>query len=98
MFKKNSLKFGLLLGFISPVLSVVGYYLIKLSSVFTFGEFLSELRTNKALMTAMTIPCLVLNIVLFTIYINSKRDLTAKGIFTITLVCAIISLVLKFTA
>ena len=98
MFKKNTLRFGLILGFLSPVLSVVGYYFIKFYPTFSFGEFLSELRANKALITAMTIPCLLLNIVLFTIYINSSKDLTAKGVFAVTLVYAIISLIVKFTA
>jgi hypothetical protein len=59
---------------------------------------LSELRSNKALITAMTIPCLILNIILFTIYINSRKDQTAKGVFAVTLVYAIVSLIVKFTA
>ncbi|RYY21137.1 MAG: hypothetical protein EOO04_18755 [Chitinophagaceae bacterium] len=98
MFKRNNLRLGLLLGFLAPVLSVFGYYFIKFYPTFSFGEFMSGLRSNKALITAMTIPCLLLNIVLFTIYINSKKDQTAKGIFAITLVYAIVSLLVKFTA
>jgi len=98
MFKKNDLRFGLILGFLAPVLSVVGYYFIKYYPTFSVGEFMDELRSNKALITAMTIPCLLLNIVLFTVYINSRRDQTAKGIFAITLVYAIVSLIVKFTA
>ncbi|MHA4846313.1 hypothetical protein ACX0G7_19205 [Flavitalea antarctica] len=98
MFKRNELRFGLLLGFLAPVLSVFGYYFIKYYPTFSFGEFIAGLRSNKALITAMTIPCLLLNIVLFTIYINSKKDQTAKGIFAITLVYAILSLIVKFTA
>ena len=98
MFKKNSLRFGLILGFLAPVLSVLGYYFVKFYPTFSFGEFLAALRANKALITAMTIPCLLLNIVLFTIYINSRKDQTAKGVFAVTLVYAIISLIVKFTA
>ena len=98
MFKKNTLRFGLILGFLAPVLSVFGYYFIKFYPTFSFGEFLTALRGNKALITAMTIPCLLLNIVLFTIYINSRKDQTAKGVFAVTLVYAIISLIVKFTA
>lgn len=96
MLKKNNLKFGLLLGFLAPLLSFVGYYFYKFYPTFSFGDFLTALRTNKSLVTAITIPCLLLNIVLFTIYINSKRDQTAKGVFAITLVYAIISLMFKF--
>ena len=97
MLKKNNLKFGLLLGFIAPMLSLIGYYFYKYS-LFSFGDFISLLRDNKSLITAITIPCLFVNIILFTIYINSRRDQTAKGIFAITLVYAIASLVFKFIA
>jgi hypothetical protein len=45
--------------------------------------------------TAITIPCLLVNIILFTFYINTRRDQTAKGIFAITLVYAIASLMFK---
>jgi hypothetical protein len=54
------------------------------------------LRTNKALVTAITIPCLVLNMVIFTYYINSKLDRTAKGIFAVTLLYALASLAVKY--
>ncbi|RYG06386.1 MAG: hypothetical protein EOO02_00740 [Chitinophagaceae bacterium] len=98
MFTKNNLRLGLIVGFIAPLLSVFGYYFWKFYPTFTFGEFITGLRSNKALITAMTIPCLFLNIVLFTVYINARKDQTAKGVFAVTLVYAIVSLVLKFTA
>jgi len=97
MFKRNNLRFGLILGFLAPVISVFGYYFYKFYPIFSFGEFISALRANKALITAMTIPCLLLNIILFTIYINSRKDQTAKGVFAVTLVYAILSLIVKFT-
>jgi hypothetical protein len=98
MFKRNNLRFGLILGFLAPLISVFGYYFYKFYPTFSFGDFISELRGNKALITAMTIPCLLLNIILFTIYINARKDQTAKGVFAVTLVYAIISLIVKFTA
>lgn len=98
MFTKNNLRFGLIIGFIAPLLSVFGYYFWKFYPTFSFGEFISGIRSNRAIITAMTIPCLLLNIILFTYYINARKDQTAKGVFAITLVYAIISLVLKFTA
>ena len=95
IFKRDSLKLGLIIGFIAPLISVVGYYFIRFR-VFTFGEYLSALIRNKPLLTGITIPCLLLNIALFTVYVNTKRDQTAKGIFAITLVYAITSLMIKF--
>jgi hypothetical protein len=98
MFKRNNLRFGLILGFLAPLISVLGYYFYRFYPTFSFVEFITELRSNKALITAMTIPCLLLNIALFTIYINLRKDESAKGIFAVTLVYAIISLIVKFTA
>ena len=95
IFKRDSLKFGLLLGFIAPFLSLVGYYFIRFR-LYTFKEYLTALKQNKPLLTGITIPCLLLNIVLFTIYTNTHRDQTAKGIFVVTLIYAIMSLMLKF--
>ena len=96
IFKKDNLSFGLILGFIAPLLSLVIYYFVKFYPVFSMGDMFDALKTNKRLVTAISIPCLFLNVILFTIYINSRRDSTAKGIFASTLVYAIASLLFKF--
>ncbi|MBO9198759.1 MULTISPECIES: hypothetical protein [Niastella] len=95
MFKKDNLRFGMLLGFIAPLLSLVIYYFIKFRA-YSFLDFLEFIGSNKNQITAISVPCLVLNIALFTFYINTRRDKTAKGVFAITLIYAIVSLVIKF--
>ena len=95
MFKKDNLRFGLLLGFIAPLLSLIIYYFVRFR-VYSFLDFLQFVGSNKNQITAISVPCLVLNIALFTFYINTRRDKTAKGIFAITLVYAIAALLLKF--
>jgi hypothetical protein len=95
MFKKDNLRFGMLLGFIAPLLSLIAYYFIKFS-LFSVADFFRFVAANKSQITAISVPCLVLNIALFTFYINTHRDKTAKGIFAITLVYAIAALLLKF--
>jgi hypothetical protein len=95
VFKKNNVRLGIILGLVGPIISFFGYYLIKFR-LFSLGEFMNALRTNKPLLTGLTVPCLLLNIVLFTIYVNTHRDETAKGIFAITLIYAIASLLFKF--
>lgn len=96
MLKKDNIKLGLLLGFIAPILSLCIYYLVKFYPLFTVSDFFAFIATNKNQVTAISVPCLVLNIALFTFYINSRRDKTAKGIFAVTLIYAIAALVLKF--
>jgi hypothetical protein len=66
--------------------------------VYSFSDFIFYLRTNKQLVTAITIPCLVLNIALFTYFINTRNDRTAKGIFAVTLLYAVSSLLFKYLA
>lgn len=96
MFKKNNLRFGLILGFIAPLLSLVIYYLYKFYPTFTVDEFFQFFRENKNQVTAVSVPCLLLNIALFTYYINTNKDNTAKGIFVVTLIYAVLALIVKF--
>lgn len=94
MLKKDTLPFGLLLGFLAPLISMVVYYFIRFSE-FSIVDVLDLMAREKNQITAITIPCLLLNIVLFTFYVNTQRDKTAKGIFAITLVFAIGALLAK---
>jgi hypothetical protein len=93
--KKDNLKLGIGLGLLAPLLAMVIYYLLNFLHAFSMSEFFYVLRTNKALLTAITSICLLANAVLFTIYINTHRDQTAKGIFVATLLYGIFILVYK---
>lgn len=95
MFKRDNFKFGLLLGILAPILSLVIYYLVKFFPLFTVADFFQFVADNPNQVTAISVPCLVLNIALFTFYINTHRDNTGKGIFAVTLVFAIATLVAK---
>jgi hypothetical protein len=94
IFKKDNLKLGLILGLIGPALGLVVIYFIKYSGI-SFGDFFSEFINNKALITSIGSLSLLANVLLFTIYINTHRDHTAKGIFIITLIYGIAILLLK---
>jgi hypothetical protein len=96
MLKRDDIRLGLLLGFIAPIISLGIYYLVKFYPLFSLSDFFNFIAENRNQITAISVPCLVLNIALFTLYINSHRDKTAKGIFAITLVFAITALLLKF--
>ena len=58
-------------------------------------EFLDYFFNDNRLITSIGALCLLANAVLFTIYINTHRDKTAKGVFATTLVYGITILVLK---
>jgi hypothetical protein len=92
--KKDNLKFGFLLGLISPVIVFIIIYFARFSG-YTFGEFVNTFFRENRLITFFGVWCLVGNIALFTYYINTSRDRTAKGIFAITLLYGIGVLLLK---
>ena len=95
IFKRDQYVFGVILGLVMPMLSFFGYYYWKFS-LFSFEDFINLLEANKQLVTALTIPCLLMNIVIFTLYINGQRDKTANGIFVVTIIYAVSALLIKF--
>lgn len=92
--KKDNLKLGLVLGLLGPALGLIIVYFVKFSS-YGFGEFLDYFFNDSKLITSIGALCLLANAVLFTIYINTHRDNTAKGIFATTLVYGIAILIIK---
>jgi hypothetical protein len=96
MLRRDNLKMGVLLGLVAPLLGLIIYYFVAfyVRNV-SFAEFLRYLREYRSLLTGVSSVSLVANAVLFTIYINSRRDKTAKGIFLATLVYGIAVLLIK---
>jgi len=95
LLKKDNLKFGLVLGLLGPVIGLLVVYLVSYRS-FSFGEFFNFFITDNKRITSIGALSLLANAVLFTIYINTHRDNTAKGIFLTTVIYGIGILVLKF--
>ncbi len=91
---KNSLQLGLILGLVTPMLVLVLIYFLKFSAL-EFKDFLTVFFLEKQIITLFGVWCLVGNIALFTYYINTRKDATAKGIFALTLIYGIGVLVLK---
>ena len=92
--KRDNLKLGLILGLLGPALGLVVVYFLKFSS-YSFTDFLDYFFKDTRLITSIGALCLLANAVLFTIYINTHRDNTAKGIFATTLVYGIAILIIK---
>ena len=95
MFKKDTLKFGILLGILGPLLAMIVYYFCVFSGTISIREYVYVLHTNLQLLTAISSISLLANAVLFTVYINTHRDKTAKGIFVATLIYGVFVLVYK---
>jgi hypothetical protein len=96
IFKKDNLKLGLVLGFLGPIIGLVAVYFLKSDfQGLRFTDFLDLFINSNKLITSVGALSLLANVVLFTLYINTHRDNTAKGIFLITLIYGIAILVLK---
>lgn len=94
IFKRDNLKLGLILGLIGPFLGLVVVYFIKFPS-YNFVDFLDYFIHDNKMITSFGSLSLLANVILFTLYVNTHRDKTAKGIFLITLIYGITILVLK---
>ncbi|MBS1509919.1 MAG: hypothetical protein JST86_03710 [Bacteroidetes bacterium] len=95
-FKQDKFIFGFIMGLIAPVGGFVIYKYTKLSA-FTFKETFQYLLVEPGhnLLTVAISLSLMANAVLFTVYINSRIDKTAKGIFIATLIYGLTALSLK---
>ncbi len=95
IFKKDNFVFGLVLGFIAPLFGFILYKYVKYQA-FTFAEMFQWLKLNPNIITAFLSVSLFANAALFTVYINGHRDKTAKGIFVVTIIYAIITMLFKY--
>lgn len=93
--QKDNLRLGLILGIIAPFFGMLTYYLWKFYPTFSLNDFFHVLGMQKALITALISFSLFANAVIFTLYINTRRDRTARGIFIITCIYAVAAIVLK---
>ncbi len=85
---------GLILGLVTPLIIFIIIYIGRFSG-YSFDEFIRVFFRENRLITFFGVWCLVGNIALFTYYINTARDKTARGIFAVTLVYGIVVLLLK---
>lgn len=97
MLKKDSLRLGIVLGFLAPILGMFIYYLVQFR-MFTIREFLATMFQYKTLLTGIVSISLIANAIVFTYYINTRKDRTARGIFIATCIYAVSALLYKLVA
>jgi hypothetical protein len=93
--KRNSVLFGITIGLFAPLLGMLAYYFWKFYPTYSIGDFFSIIFSNKSILSAISTFALFTNVALLTVYLNTRRDETAKGIFVISCVYAIGAIVLK---
>jgi hypothetical protein len=92
--KEDQLKIGLVLGFILPLLVFALIYFLRFN-YYDLDEFFATFLQESRLITFFSAWCLLANIGLFTLFINSNRYRTAKGVFIESLFYGLAFLLLK---
>lgn len=95
IFKKDNFVFGLSLGLIAPIIAMLIYKLYKLEGL-SIAEMFQWFKLNPNLVSGFISVSLLANAILFTIYINGHRDKTAKGIFVLTIIYAVVAMIFKY--
>jgi len=95
MFKKDSLSLGLLIGLVAPIIGFIIYRFTKFK-LFSVSEMFGFMRQNPSQINAAIIISLLANLVLFTFFLNKKIDKTARGIFFVTCLYALVALAFKY--
>jgi hypothetical protein len=95
IFKKDNFVFGLVLGFIAPMIGFLIYKFFKFKSL-SLDEMFQWLKLNPNLVTVSITVSLMANAILFTVYINGHHDKTAKGIFLMTMLYAALAMGFKY--
>lgn len=96
IFKKDNFILGAILGFVGPLMGILIFKYMKFNS-FSFAntfEYMYKESGHNTISVALSLALLV-NAVLFTLYINTHKDKTAKGIFVLTCVYGLLVLCLK---
>ena len=97
MLKIDKYPFGVAMGARAPILGIVLYYYIKVDpSVYSLNEFIVFFFENSAMLTAVGSLSLIVNIIIFTLYINNRKDKTAIGVFAMTVMYGLIIIYAKF--
>jgi tryptophan-rich sensory protein len=94
MLKRDDLRFGMVLGFLAPIVGVFVYYFLQFR-LFTLREFFTIMFTQKSLLSGIVSISLIADAIIFTIYINSHKDKTARGVFIATCIYVIASLLYR---
>ncbi|MEO8173903.1 MAG: hypothetical protein ABI581_12495 [Sediminibacterium sp.] len=97
MFTKDNWKLGLVIGFFAPFLGFFVYYLMRFR-LFSIKDFFQVLMMQKSLLSGIISLALIVNVIVFTIYINKHKDKTATGIFIATCLYALAALGFKWFA
>ncbi|HUX83860.1 MAG TPA: hypothetical protein VMV20_01410 [Chitinophagaceae bacterium] len=97
LFALDHTVFGLILGLLCPWLGFLIFYGVKfLPHRVSFSGFADQIFGNRLLLAPVLSLCLIVNALVFFLYIRFRKDLTAKGLLVATILYGCVIVVLKF--
>ena len=91
--KFDTLLTGLIPAIILPALTLVGFWIVKSDRGFVdFLVYFQEMKMLSKVVSLTAIP----NLLLFFLFIWTKRNFSARGVIFATLLLAFVMLILKF--
>lgn len=93
-FNINSQPLGAALGIIAPFITFSGYYVVKYNymTIKEFIDYLAMAKTSAAILSL----CVLANLLVFFIFIQTEKYLSAKGVLLSTFIYGGIVCYLKF--
>ena len=97
MLKQDKLSLGVLLGLLTPIAAFLLYWLLAvyMAKHINLADLLIYLKNARHQIPKVISICLLSNGIIFYLYTRARFDLTARGIFLVTLLYAIVILLLK---
>ena len=90
----NKVAYGLLVGFVSPVVFFLIYYIFRFGQ-YSFTDYLQFLVGSKKLVSVLSLTVLP-NLGPFMLFINSNRYSSGRGVLAATVILGVIIFIMKF--
>jgi hypothetical protein len=91
----NKIVYGLIIGFISPVIFFLLYYIFRFGH-YSFTDYLQLLIESKKLVNVVSLSVLP-NLAPFMLFINSNRYSSGRGVLAATIFLGILIFIVKLT-
>ena len=90
----NKIGYGLIVGFITPVISFLLYYIFRFGQ-YSFSDYIRLLIESNKIVNVLSLTVLP-NLAPFMLFINSSRYSAGRGVLAATIFLGVIIFVLKF--
>ena len=90
----NKILYGVIIGFISPVLFFILYYFFRFGQ-YSFTDYWNILIETKKIVNVLSLAVLP-NLAPFLLFINSNRYSSGRGVLAATMFLGVLIFILKF--